>query len=149
MRHLAFTPLLQDELVWVGAPALVGLVESEGWEAVSQTQVISFGSRCIYQTFASRALADKGIGAFTKMGFDSTEMLKQTMMCGMGISLLPVTSVQKELPAGTLRRVESEPPMPLEHGLIHRVGKDLSAPVEACKAHIQAYFGKELHRSRG
>jgi DNA-binding transcriptional LysR family regulator len=140
VRNLTFIPLLTDELVWVGAPALVKRIELEGWEAIAQTQVIGFGSRCIYQSMASQVLADKGIATFTEMAFDSTEMLKQTMMCGMGLSLLPVTSVQKELEAGKLLRVSTEKPIPLEHGLVHRAGRELSAPVEACKAHIVAYF---------
>ncbi|NOU67614.1 LysR family transcriptional regulator [Paenibacillus sp. LMG 31461] len=150
LRNLTFIPLLVDELVWVGAPALVKRIELEGWEALAQTQVIGFGSRCIYQSLASQVLmTDKGLATFTEMAFDSTEMLKQTMMCGMGLSLLPVTSVQKELEAGQLLRVESETAIPLEHGLIHRAGKELSAPVEACKSHILAYFNDELHTSRG
>lgn len=149
VRNLTFIPLLVDELVWVGAPALVQRIELEGWEAVAQTQVIGFGSRCIYQSLASQVLADKGLATFTEMAFDSTEMLKQTMMCGMGLSLLPFTSVQKELEAGKLLRVSTEKPIPLEHGLIHRAGKELSAPVEACKSHILAYFNDELHTSRG
>ncbi|KRE82539.1 hypothetical protein ASG89_14910 [Paenibacillus sp. Soil766] len=150
VRNLTFIPLLADELVWIGAPTLVKRIELEGWEAIAQTQVIGFGSRCIYQSLASQVLmTDKGLATFTEMAFDSTEMLKQTMMCGMGLSLLPVTSVRKELEAGKLLRVESEPAIPLEHGLIHRVGKELSAPVEACKSHILAYFNDELHTSRG
>ncbi|OCT14784.1 hypothetical protein A8709_11475 [Paenibacillus pectinilyticus] len=148
-RNLTFIPLLADELVWVGAPALVERIEREGWKEVAQTQVIGFGSRCIYQSMASQVLADKGIASFTEMAFDSTEMLKQTMMCGMGLSLLPVTSVAKELAEGKLMRVRQEPSIPLEHGLIHRAGKELSTPVEACKAYIQAYFSKEMHISRG
>ncbi|OAS19890.1 LysR family transcriptional regulator [Paenibacillus oryzisoli] len=149
VRNLTFIPLLADELVWVGAPTLVKRIELDGWEAIAQTQVIGFGSRCIYQSLASQVLVDKGLATFTEMAFDSTEMLKQTMMCGMGLSLLPITSVQRELEAGKLLRVESEPGIPLEHGLIHRVGKELSAPVEACKSHILAYFNDELHTSRG
>ena len=57
-----------------GAPALVERIEREGWEAIAETQVIGFGSRCIYQSMASQALADKGIATFTDMAFDSTEM---------------------------------------------------------------------------
>lgn len=142
VRNLTFIPLLADELVWVGAPALVQRIELEGWEAVAQTQVIGFGSRCIYQSMASQVLADKGLTSFTEMAFDSTEMLKQTMMCGMGLSLLPVTSVEKELASGKLLRVGTEKSIPLEHGLVHRASKELSAPVEACKAHIVAYFNE-------
>ncbi|MNY55086.1 hypothetical protein D3C86_1910310 [compost metagenome] len=67
----------------------------------------------------------------------------------MGLSLLPVTSVAKELDAGSLLRVGSEKPIPLEHGLIHRAGKELSAPVVACKSHIVAYFRDELYTSSG
>jgi DNA-binding transcriptional LysR family regulator len=139
-RHLTFIPLIQDELVWVGAPAWVRRIEMDGWEAIADTQVIGFGGRCIYQTMASQVLADKGQSTFLAMEFDSSEMIKQTLMYGMGLSLMPLTSVVEELRTGELLRLESEKTIPLEHGLIHRAGKDLSPAVQACKEHIISFF---------
>lgn len=149
VNNLTFIPLVQDELVWVGAPALVSRIENDGWEAIADTKVIGFGSRCIYQTMASQVLADKGLATFTAMEFDSTEMIKQTMMFGMGLSLMPLTSVLEELQAGKLLRLQKEKTILLEHGLIHRSGKDLSAPVLACKEHIISYFLAQKERETG
>ncbi|KQX44673.1 LysR family transcriptional regulator [Paenibacillus sp. Root444D2] len=148
-NNLTFIPLIQDELVWVGAPALVSRMENDGWEAIADTKVIGFGSRCIYQSMASQILADKGLATFTAMEFDSTEMIKQTMMFGMGLSLMPLTSVQEELQSGKLLRLQLEKTILLEHGLIHRSGKDLSAPVQACKEHIISYFLAQKERETG
>jgi DNA-binding transcriptional LysR family regulator len=121
-------------------------MENDGWEAIADTKVIGFGSRCIYQTMASQVLADKGLATFTAMEFDSTEMIKQTMMFGMGLSLMPLTSVQEELQSGKLLKLQQEKTILLEHGLIHRSGKDLSAPVQACKEHIISYFLAQKER---
>ncbi|MCY9691497.1 LysR family transcriptional regulator [Paenibacillus alginolyticus] len=148
-NNLTYIPLIKDELVWVGAPALVNRMENEGWEAIADTKVIGFGSRCIYQTMASQVLADKGLSSFTAMEFDSTEMIKQTMMFGMGLSLMPLTSVKEELQSGKLLRLQQEKTILLEHGLIHRSGKDLSAPVQACKEHIISYFLAQKERETG
>lgn len=139
-RNLTFIPLVQDELVWVGAPALIGRIEKAGWEAAANTQVIGFGSRCIYQAMASQVLTDKGLPHLTEMAFDSSEMIKQTLIYGMGLSLMPLTSIQVELQEGKLLRLQQETAIPLEHGLIHRSGKDLSPSVQACKGHMISYF---------
>lgn len=139
-RNLTFIPLVQDELVWVGAADLVERIENEGWEAARSTQVIGFGNRCIYQTEASQVLTDKGLSNLTEMVFDSSEMIKQTLMYGMGLALMPLTSIRDELREGKLLRLQQEKAIPLEHGLIHRSGKDLSPSAQACKEHFISYF---------
>ncbi|MFD0698215.1 LysR family transcriptional regulator [Paenibacillus sp. GCM10027628] len=145
-RNLEFIPLLEDVLVWVGSPGLVRTMDEEGWGAAASTKVIGFGGRCIYQTMAGQQLTGKGISAFTSLEFDSSEMIKQTVICGMGLALLPLTAVEKELRAGKLAQLASEKPIPVEHGLIHVKGKELSAPVRACKERIISFF-QEQHSS--
>ncbi|MDR6884581.1 LysR family transcriptional regulator [Bacillus sp. 3255] len=146
-RQLTFIPLIEDELIWVGAPPLVRLLERDGWEAAAHLPVIGFGGRCIYQTMADQCLTDKGHSAWPSLEFDSSEMVKQTLMHGMGLSMLPLTAVREELRAGKLLRLASESAVPLRHGLIHRAGKDLSAPVKACKEHLIACFADVQHES--
>lgn len=148
-RQLTFIPLVEDELIWVGAPRLIRLIEREGWEAAAHLPVIGFGGRCIYQTLAAQCLTDKGQTGFSSLVFDSSEMIKQTLMHGMGLSLMPRTAVQEEMQAGKLLRLESEQGVPLRHGLIHRAGKDLSAPVKACKEHLIACFAAHARRETG
>lgn len=145
-KHLTFLPLLRDELLWVGAPALIAHLEREGSSALARTPVISFGSRCLYQTMASDALTAKGVAGYAGLTFDSTEMIKQTMVCGMGLALMPRTAVRTEVAGGKLKVFEAMPAIPFEHGLIHRAGKELSAPVEACKAHMLAFFTGEAQK---
>ncbi|UKS26842.1 LysR family transcriptional regulator [Paenibacillus sp. HWE-109] len=147
-RQLTFIPLIRDELIWVGAPALVQRIELEGWEAVANTQVIGFGGRCVYQTMAAQFLADQGQSAFAPMEFESSAMIKQTLMVGMGLALMPLSAVTEELQTGKLKRMPQEKTIPLEHGLIYRAGKELSPAVNACKEHlISCFSGRELRVS--
>ncbi|MBD0383699.1 LysR family transcriptional regulator [Paenibacillus sedimenti] len=145
-RNLEFVPLIEDKLIWIGSPELVRKLEKEGWGTAANTKVIGFGGRCIYQTMAGQQLAEKGISAFASLEFDSSEMIKQTVICGMGLALLPLTAVEKELREGKLAQLASEQPVPLEHGLIHMKGKDLSAPVRACKERIISFFLKHKRK---
>ncbi|MBP1966884.1 LysR family transcriptional regulator [Paenibacillus aceris] len=149
VRQLTFIPLMQDELIWVGAPALVRQVGRDGWEAASHVPVIGFGGRCIYQTLAHQFLTDKGQPALSALEFDSSEMIKQTLMYGMGLSLMPRSTVQEELRSGKLLQLEGEEAIPLEHGLIHRASKELSPPVKACKDHILSYFAAQTEGDNG
>ncbi|MEC0227388.1 LysR family transcriptional regulator [Paenibacillus alba] len=148
-RHITFIPLIRDELIWVGAPALVQRIELEGWESVANTQVIGFGGRCIYQTMASQFMADKGQALFSALEFESSAMIKQTLMVGMGLSLMPLTAVAEELQAGKLMRVTQEQGIPLEHGLIYRSGKELSPPAQACKEYLVSFFSALNERVSG
>jgi LysR family transcriptional regulator, cell division regulator len=142
MKNIEFIPLMQDELVWIGSPELVRLIEAEGWEAVMNTKVIGFGGRCMYQTIAGQQLEEKGISAFSSLEFDSSEMIKQTVIWGMGLALMPHSTVASEIREGKLARHTSEKPIPIEHGIIQVKGKERSAPVQACKERIISFFGE-------
>ncbi|NEW09199.1 LysR family transcriptional regulator [Paenibacillus sp. SYP-B3998] len=149
MKNIEFVALLQDELVWIGTPELVHNIESKGWHACEQTPIIGFGGRCIYQTMAGQLLSEKGISNVQSLEFDSSEIIKQTVICGMGIALLPLTTVDAEIREGRLARLTAEKPIPLEHGLIYVKGKELSAPVQACKELLISFFDEELSRETG
>ncbi|GFZ78321.1 hypothetical protein GCM10008018_24770 [Paenibacillus marchantiophytorum] len=102
----------------------------------------------MYQTMAAQFLADQGQSAFAAMEFESSAMIKQTLMVGMGLALMPLSIVTEELQTGKLKRVPQEKTIPLEHGLIYRAGKELSPAVNACKEHLISYFsGRELRVS--
>ncbi|MEW9701218.1 LysR family transcriptional regulator [Paenibacillus sp. SI8] len=149
MKNLHFVPLMRDELVWVGSFELLRLIAEEGWSAMASTKVIGFGGRCIYQTIAGEQLAEKGISSFATLEFDSSELIKQTVICGMGLALLPRTSVDMEIREGKLAWLSAEKPLFFEHGLVYVKGKELSAPVQACKDHLISFFCADHNSETG
>jgi DNA-binding transcriptional LysR family regulator len=63
----------------------------------------------------------------TSMELDSTEMIKQFVMAGLGVSFLAVSNCREELSSGRLAAVSLAPdPMVRQLGLIYRKDKSLS-----------------------
>jgi DNA-binding transcriptional LysR family regulator len=63
----------------------------------------------------------------TSMELDSTEMMKQFVMAGLGISFLAVSNCRAELESGRLASIALAPePMTRQLGLIYRKDKSLS-----------------------
>jgi DNA-binding transcriptional LysR family regulator len=63
----------------------------------------------------------------TSMELDSTEMIKQFVMAGLGISFLAASNCHEELRSGRLAAVSLAPdPMVRQLGLIYRKDKSLS-----------------------
>jgi DNA-binding transcriptional LysR family regulator len=63
----------------------------------------------------------------TSMELDSTEMMKQFVMAGLGLSFLAVSNCRDEIRAGRLAAIPIAPePMTRQLGLIYRKDKSLS-----------------------
>jgi DNA-binding transcriptional LysR family regulator len=139
-RALEFHPLVKDELIWVAAPDLADILEQDGAEMMSRQQVIGFGGRCMYQTYANDVLKAKGSSFVPTLEFDSLEMVKQTVRFGMGLALLPVSTVHAELKARTLMVLSSEPAIPLTHGLIVAKERELTAPAKIWRDRLLTHF---------
>jgi DNA-binding transcriptional LysR family regulator len=61
------------------------------------------------------------------MELDSTEMMKQFVMAGLGLSFLAVSNCRDEIRAGRLAAIPIAPePMTRQLGLIYRKDKSLS-----------------------
>jgi DNA-binding transcriptional LysR family regulator len=132
---LEFLPLVKDELLWVASPAMAGL----NLEAQIQ-QVIGFGNRCIYQAYAHDLLREKGTSPLSTLDFNSLEMVKQTVHCGMGLAMLPRSAVKAELESCQLVALPYESPVPLQHGLIQVKGRELSTASQIWKNSLIAHF---------
>jgi DNA-binding transcriptional LysR family regulator len=139
-RDLEFYPLVHDDLVWVAAPDLADRLSQDGPEAIGREQVIGFGNRCVYQTYALDLLRKKSSAPVMLLEFDSLEMIKQTVRCGMGLALLPVSTVSSELKDRKLAAVSSEPSIPLTHGLIVAKGRELTAPAKIWRDYLLTHF---------
>lgn len=60
---------------------------------------------CSYREIFEGLLQDKGIQTENIIETDSVEVIKQYVLCGIGISFLPTITVQKEIAAGSLRHI--------------------------------------------
>ncbi|UVI29776.1 LysR family transcriptional regulator [Paenibacillus spongiae] len=118
IEQIVFYPLVQDELVCVIPDSLASRELARDRASLEREPVISFGSRCIYHTFAAQALAGAGIGLQEQLEFGSLQMVKQMVKEGMGLAMLPLSSVRSEVERGELHILVLEKTIPLQHGLI-------------------------------
>jgi DNA-binding transcriptional LysR family regulator len=134
-----FTPLIEEELVFIAAPELVTEIEQEGLHP--DRRLIGFGSRCIYQSMAYEAVRQQWGGqAYKSLEYASMEMMKQTVMLGLGIALVPKQAVQWELQAGRLAVLQLKERLFVTHGLIAWKGMKPTAAAKALKQTIIAAF---------
>lgn len=57
---------------------------------------------CAYRSLFERALADAGVSLQTSFEFASVEAIKQSVMAGLGITILPSVAVRREVAEGLL-----------------------------------------------
>lgn len=100
---LIIRPLFIEPLLVIAAPehpltraADVGPRDLEGEE------VLLTERGCSYRSLFERALAAVGVQPVTTLEFDSIEAIKQCVMAGMGISVLPEIAVKQEIEQGRI-----------------------------------------------
>ncbi|MCQ6564044.1 LysR family transcriptional regulator [Paenibacillus mendelii] len=121
IEQIVFLPLVQDELVCVIPDRLSSSELMRNRARLEREPVISFGSRCIYHTFAAQALSGAGIGLQEQLEFGSLQMVKQMVKEGIGLAMLPASAVRSEVERGELHILDLEKTIPLQHGLVmHR-----------------------------
>lgn len=93
--------------------------------------MVCFDEDLIIRREIDRVLLKNNVPVNIQLEFDNVETIKRAVEVGIGASLLPAPTVQREVLAGTLRTV------PLENnelirplGIIFRRGKELSATAE-------------------
>lgn len=116
IARLEYTPIVQEEFVFVCADRLVP-------EQIMQEElrVIGFGNHCMYQSLTDRILKEYGKQDYRNITYASLEMIKQTVMGGAGIALMPKRSVEHELQSGQLQTLDLGEPVVIHHGIVeHR-----------------------------
>lgn len=131
-----FEPLLPDELVWVASPKIAEQVEEQGWNALRELRLFGFGKRCMYYHSAEELLRKHRAASLGQVEFASLEMIKQAVLGGMGLALLPRLYVTNELGSGLLKECGKLERMPLMHGLVRLKFKELSRPAGLLRDHI-------------
>ncbi|MBD3921932.1 LysR family transcriptional regulator [Paenibacillus sp. PR3] len=126
---LIFTPLLQEEMVWVSAP-------HERGERHRKSAYISYGNQCYYHGVGEQLLREAGHPALAQMQlrYPSIELIKRMVQAGYGVSLLPLVNVMDELHTGQLVQLTLPVPEPIEHGMIQLRGRQLRPAAAAFAA---------------
>lgn len=102
-EHLVVEQLLPEEMVLLAYPRhpLAALDEVVAQDLAGQT-LLKTEAGCCYRLQLERMLAEAEVQADTSMEFASVEAIKQCVIAGMGISLLPRVTVAAELEQGQL-----------------------------------------------
>jgi DNA-binding transcriptional LysR family regulator len=79
-----------------------------------------------------RVLRSHRVTVDTVMEFDNVETIKRSVEVGTGLSILPASTVRREVRSGTLATADfTEGPFTREVGIIHRRGRVLSGAAQA------------------
>ncbi|MFP7494319.1 LysR family transcriptional regulator [Terribacillus saccharophilus] len=101
--------LFQEEIVLVGAPSHpLSARPSVGLDEVVQHPLILTEKDCAYRAELERAMQEKNLHAENIIEFGSIEAIKQCVTAGMGLSYLPLMTVEKELQKEELSFVKLE-----------------------------------------
>lgn len=144
-------PLLDEPLVLVSAPdhplasaAVVYPSDIEG-EPVVLTE-----PGCDYRRLFERSLFAAGVKPSTTLEFSSTEAIKQCVMVGMGLTVLPAIAVRSEIEQGKLAALPwSEPDFQVTIRLVLHKDKWLSPALCAFIGVTREVLGSQTEASRG
>ncbi|PAF36041.1 hypothetical protein CHH58_13880 [Terribacillus saccharophilus] len=98
--------LLKESIVLVGSTSHPLTVQpSAGLAEVMQHPLILTEQGCAYRTELEQALKEQNLHPENIVEFGSIEAIKQCVMAGLGLSYLPLMTVEKELRTGELSSV--------------------------------------------
>jgi len=131
--NLAVIPWHEEKLVLVCAPThrlarrrTVRLAELHG------EPFVAFERDIPTRKTIDRVLRTQRVSVDTVMEFDNVETIKRSVEVGTGLSILPATTVTREVRSGMLATADfAEGPFTREVGVIHRRGRVLSAAAHA------------------
>ena len=92
-----------------------------------------------------RYFATHGFEPNVIMRFDNSEFIRSMVRAGMGVSMLPVWVVDRDVKERRLTLIrQAEPPLYSKIALVRRKSKFVSRPVEACLATARHLEAKDL-----
>lgn len=100
---LVVESLITDPLLLVARPDhLLAQSSAIGFEALQNEPMVLTEATCGYRLLFEKVLTTAGVRLGQPMEFHSVEAIKQCVMAGIGISLLPAVAVATELRQGRL-----------------------------------------------
>jgi DNA-binding transcriptional LysR family regulator len=131
LRHpdVEMRPLYDDELVLVAAGShrfgdrtTVGIHELEG------ARLILFDRTSSYYDLTNAFFREAGVAPSGVMELDNIDSAKQMVGQGLGVALLPHTSVAVELANGRLRAIDIEGAAPIRRRIVAIRRRDIGPP---------------------
>ncbi|GCE50973.1 DNA-binding transcriptional LysR family regulator [Thermosporothrix hazakensis] len=110
---------------------------------LANMRLLLSGHGCSYRRLIETTLIQRGLNPFAKIEFASWEMLKQAVLSGLGLAIVPA-SAMNSLPAGLVLRELDNVTMQLPIGLVYTAEK--SEPVGALQAFmhlLRSYLKKD------
>lgn len=104
--------LFQEEIVLISSPSHPLAVQpSASLAEVMQHPLILTEKDCAYRTELEQALQKQNLHPENVIEFGSIEAIKQCVIAGLGLSYLPLMTVEKELQSGELSAVDFDEPI--------------------------------------
>lgn len=126
-------PFREDKMALVMPPghALAGKGKV-AMTAIAGLPFIAFDREAPSRKGIDKLFRDKGLEINPTMEMDNVETIKRAVELGLGVSILPVPTVQREVAAGTLiSKAFNEPGFTRPIGILVRKGKYLSRASQA------------------
>lgn len=123
--QLVYTPIYDDELVLVSAPT-----HDTAQASLSDAPLILFDRASSYYELTTALIREAGVKPRGMIELDNIEAAKRMVAGGLGVALLPRTSVAAELESGTLKatRFAEADPQPRHIGVIRRADAGEPSP---------------------
>ncbi|PAE07271.1 hypothetical protein CHI12_12390 [Terribacillus saccharophilus] len=104
--------LFQEKIVLISSPShSLAVHPSNSLAEVMQHPLILTEKGCAYRTELEQALQNQSLHPENIIEFGSIEAIKQCVMAGLGLSYLPLMTVEKELQTGELSAVHLDEPI--------------------------------------
>jgi DNA-binding transcriptional LysR family regulator len=136
VRHaqLSYTPIYDDELVLVSAPDHpFARQKTVSRAALGEAPLILFDRASSYYELTTALVREAGVRPRGVIELDNIEAAKRMVAGGLGVALLPRTSVAEEIDAGTLAasRIAGADPGPRHIGVLRRADAGQPSPMLA------------------
>jgi DNA-binding transcriptional LysR family regulator len=129
---ISYQPIYDDELILVSRPghALAGR-EMVSREALTEAPLILFDRESSYYELTTALFREAGVRPRGVIELDNIEAAKRIVAGGLGVALLPRTSVAEELADGSLAasRIEGADPGPRHIGILRRADAGPPSPI--------------------
>jgi DNA-binding transcriptional LysR family regulator len=140
VRHplVTYAPIYDDQLVLVSPPdSPLAKTATASRSALADTPLILFDRASSYYDLTTALLREAGVRPRGVIELDNVEAAKRMVAGGLGVALLPRTSVADEIARGLLAalRIEDADPAPRHIGVVRR--RDAGDPSPALAAFLE------------
>lgn len=146
-EDILFYPIVEEEIVFIGTKDMDNDILENGLSVLKNKSLISYGPICIYHVKAMDVLYNYDIYPRDIVEVPSIEMIKRSVICGLGYGLVPKSAIKSEVESNELNILPINIDNSLMHGIIVNKNRDLN---NADKVFISTILNKfsrsEIHK---